>query len=126
MTGSNVGATLEAGEPEPSGNLGGASIWYVWTPTNGGGSVTFNACGSSFPTSIGVYQVSDTTSPVAVTNLNYLFPGFPSVFCPDGSRPHGVQFDINQSGGTYYIQVDGASASGPAPTGSVTLNWSKP
>ncbi len=29
-TGSNVGATKEAGEPNHAGNAGGASIWYRW------------------------------------------------------------------------------------------------
>ena len=125
VTGSNVGATLEAGEPEPRGNVGGASIWYVWTPTNGGGSVTFTACGSTIPVSIALYQIDDPNSPVAVTNLDANTPGYNSVFCPDGSRPQGVIIDVNQAGGTYYVQVDGTNSSGPVPTGAVTLNWSK-
>ena len=125
VDGTNVGATLEPGEPTAFGNTGGASVWYVWTPTNGGGSVTFTACGATFASSIAFYEISDPTAPVAVTNLTSRTPGYPSVFCPDGSRPRGVQIDIQQGGGTYYVQVDGANTSGPAPTGTFSLTWAK-
>ena len=123
VNGTNVGATLETDEPEPFGNVGGSSVWYVWTPTNGGGSVTFAACGATFASSIAIYQQADPNAPVAVTNLSENTPGYPSVFCPDGSRPRGVEIDINQSGGTYFVQVDGANTSGPTPTGTFSLTW---
>ncbi|MGH3768547.1 MAG: fibronectin type III domain-containing protein [Pseudonocardiaceae bacterium] len=126
VTGSNVGATLEPGEPHSEGNTGGASIWYVWTPATGGGSATFNTCGTNFPPNLGVYQIADNGSPVSVTNLDNVFPGFPQVRCPDGSVAPGIQPDINQAGGTYYIQVDGNNTGNGAPTGPITLSWSKP
>src|SRR5256885_16260825 len=36
VTGSNAGASKEAGEPDHAGNPGGKSVWWTWTaPTNG-------------------------------------------------------------------------------------------
>src|SRR5438046_1937346 len=36
VTGSNAGASKEAGEPDHAGNAGGKSVWWTWTaPTNG-------------------------------------------------------------------------------------------
>src|SRR5205807_2045387 len=41
VTGLNVGATREAGEPNHAGNAGGASVWWTWTaPSNGTYTVT--------------------------------------------------------------------------------------
>src|SRR5262245_52493047 len=52
-TGSNVGATLEPGELDPS-SLGGRSVWWTWTaPADG--AVTISTAGSSFDTLLAVY-----------------------------------------------------------------------
>src|SRR5882724_9144060 len=49
LTGSNVGATKEPGEPDHAGDSGGHSVWWTWTaPTNG--TVTVDTIGSSFDT----------------------------------------------------------------------------
>src|SRR5579862_3511853 len=54
INGSNIGATLEGGEPSITGNPGGKSIWYVWTaPADM--TVTFNTFGSDFDTLLGAY-----------------------------------------------------------------------
>src|SRR6266545_597332 len=48
-TGSNVGATKEAGEPFHAGNGGGKSVWWFWTAPSSG-AVTVNTFGSTFDT----------------------------------------------------------------------------
>jgi len=57
ISGSNVGATKEAGEPSHAGTAGGKSIWYSWVaPANG--KLTLATAGSSFDTLLGVYTGS--------------------------------------------------------------------
>jgi hypothetical protein len=56
VTGTNVGAGKERGEPDHAGNPGGASIWYVWVAPSGYNTVTFDTCGSSFDTLLAQYQ----------------------------------------------------------------------
>src|ERR1017187_5224645 len=52
--GSNVGASLEAGEPNLFGVAVGESVWYPWTaPANG--SYTFTTVGSDFDSVLGLY-----------------------------------------------------------------------
>src|SRR5438045_1081690 len=46
-TGTNVGATKEAGEPSHAGSAGGASVWWSWTAPSFG-SVKIDTAGSSF------------------------------------------------------------------------------
>ena len=54
-TGTNVGATKQAGEPNHAGNAGGASVWYKWTaPVTG--TATVSTAGSNFDTLLGVYK----------------------------------------------------------------------
>ena len=60
LTGSNVGATRETGEPYHANTTGGLSIWWSWTaPTNG--TVTISTYGSSFDTLLGVYRGSSVS-----------------------------------------------------------------
>ena len=58
VTGSNVGASKEFGEPNHAGNTGGASVnWWSWTaPATG--TVTFDTQGSDFDTLLAVYRGS--------------------------------------------------------------------
>jgi hypothetical protein len=53
VTGTNVNATTETGEP----GIGGASVWYVWTVTHGG-LVQIDTCGSSFTPIVAAYTGS--------------------------------------------------------------------
>jgi len=54
VTGSNVGATSEAGEPKHAGQSGGKSVWWSWTaPSNG--TLSVSTSGSSFDTLLGIY-----------------------------------------------------------------------
>lgn len=94
-SGSNVGATREAGEPIHPDSGGGASVWWAWTAP-GAGSVTITTAGSSFDTILAVYT---GTSLSALTRIAY----------DDDSGP-GVTSQVTfnaVSGQTYRIMVDG-------------------
>ncbi len=107
-TGSNVGATKEAGEPNHAGNAGGTSIWYRWTaPATG--TATVDTIGSSFDTLLGVYTGSSVGSLTTIASNDD---------CCSGSQSK-VSFPA-VSGTTYQIAVDGYNKA----TGSVTLDWS--
>ena len=61
VTGSNVNATKQNGEPNHARNPGGKSVWWSWTaPTNGDVSITTE--GSDFDTLLGVYTGSSVSS----------------------------------------------------------------
>src|SRR5262249_37190660 len=67
VTGTNVGATAEAGEPNhsPDGHGGTASIWYQWqAPTSG--DVIIDTRQSNFDTVLGVYTGTSVGSLSAV------------------------------------------------------------
>ncbi|MFO0975973.1 MAG: trypsin-like serine protease [Planctomycetaceae bacterium] len=55
VTGSNIGATKETGEPNVLGVSGGKSVWWTWTAP-ASGTVTLSTAGSSFDTTLGVYR----------------------------------------------------------------------
>jgi CSLREA domain-containing protein len=57
VTGTNVNATKETGEPSHAGNSGGKSVWWTWTPSSTS-SVQIDTFGSSFDTLLGVYTGS--------------------------------------------------------------------
>src|SRR5689334_5903981 len=59
---SNVGATIEPGEPQHAGEAGGHSVWWSWTAP-ASGTYAVSTSGSSFDTLLGVYIGS------ALTNL---------------------------------------------------------
>jgi hypothetical protein len=109
VTGSNVGATKESGEPNHAGNSGGASIWYRWTPA-AGGSVTIDTLGSSFDTLLAVYTGSAVNALTSVASNDDC--------C--GGRQSKVTFTAT-GGTTYQIAVDGYNGK----TGSVNLDWSQ-
>jgi len=61
VTGSNVGATREPGEPDHGWNAGGASVWWSWTaPFDGFARIS--TAGSSFDTTLGVYTGSSVSA----------------------------------------------------------------
>jgi hypothetical protein len=65
VTGSNVGATKEEGEPFHADEVGGKSIWWTWTAPSSGG-LTLTTLGSSFDTILAVYTGT------AVSNLTFV------------------------------------------------------
>ncbi len=109
VTGSNLVATKEAGEPNHAGNSGGASVWYAWTaPANG--TYTFETNGSSFDTLLGVYT-GDT-----LASLN------PIASNDDAGTSTGSSATFSAVGGTVYsIAVDGYNGA----TGSINLVWAE-
>ena len=57
VSGSNVGATSQVGEPSHAGQRGGKSVWWNWTaPSNG--TLTVATTSSTFDTLLGVYTGS--------------------------------------------------------------------
>jgi hypothetical protein len=91
VTGNNLMATVEPGEPNHTGrNPGGHSVWYTWTaPLPGLATVT--AIGTNFTPVVDVYTGMNLTglSPIG-TNV-----------------PSGVSF-MATAGTTYQIAVDGS------------------
>jgi hypothetical protein len=118
VTGSNVGATVEAGEPDHDPNQpSGASVWYRFDVPVGGGAVQFDLCGSTMDGVFGVYQGA------GLDTLTSVGPGRPRVNCLDGTSAPAVVFDLNVSGGSYWIAVAGADGGNGPSTGDIRLRW---
>jgi hypothetical protein len=114
VSGTNVSATEEAGEPDhglPS-NAGGSSVWFTWTaPTTGWHD--FSTCGSSFRTTLSAYTGTAVNALTfrAGNTLAPQEPGVPS--CRS-------LMSLNATAGTTYrIAVDGVDGD----QGDVTLSW---
>jgi hypothetical protein len=110
-SGSTVGATKEAGEPNHAGNVGGASIWFAWTaPTTG--AVTIDTLGSDYDTLLGVYTGSAVNALTGVASNDDAF---------GSGGPSQVTF-VATIGTTYRIAVDGWNAA----AGDVTVHLVQP
>ena len=107
---SNIGASLEPGEPDHAGHSGGASLWWTWTAPQTGEYV-FDTRGSNFDTLLAVYS-GDRNDSV------HLLLSVASNDDVDGGRQSAVQFHAHQ-GDIYHIAVDGYGGA----TGAVVLNW---
>jgi hypothetical protein len=107
VTGSNVGATTEPGEPAIAGDVPAASIWYAFTAPAGGGLLEVDTFGSSFNTLLGLYTGTSASSLTAVAANNNA----------GGTKQSRITAWIPM--GTYYIAVDGVNGR----TGSVNLDW---
>jgi hypothetical protein len=105
VTGSNIAGSIETGEPMHAGNMGGASVWYVWTAP-GNGQLTLDTAGSTFDTLLAAYTgVSVNALTVSASNDD------------DGaSQQSRVQFTV-ASGTTYRFAVDGRNGA----TGDLAL-----
>ncbi len=112
VTGSNVGATREPGEPDHAGEPGGRSVWWTWTaPVDG--TMTLSTLGSSFDTILAVYTGN------SVANLT------PVISDDDYSNILQSLVVFGAKGGkTYRIAVDGFNGN----SGSINLNltWAPP
>ena len=104
VTGSNVGATLESGEPN---DHGGQSVWWRWTAP-ASGNVTFDTFGSNFDTKLAAYRGSSVGSLTVMGSNDDA----------DGTRQSQIQFSV-VGGTTYRIAVGGYSTR----QGDITLNW---
>ena len=107
-TGTNVGATLQSGEPRNAGVPGGASVWVAWT-ASASGTVTLDTHGSNFDTTLGVYTG---------TSVNALTCVAANDDDPAGGTLTSALTFAAVSGTTYYFSVDGYYGA----TGNITLN----
>ena len=111
-TGTNAGASKQAGEPVVMGNPGGASVWYSFIPKSDGLTV-IDTCGSNFDTLLGVYTGSAVNALSVVQQNN-------DGRCAGGtSKQSRVAFERTAQT-AYYIAVDGYNGA----TGNVTLRVS--
>lgn len=104
-TGTNVAATTESSEPtfDPSSSN---SVWWKWTAP-ASGYLYANTAGSSFDTTMAVYQGN------SITTLN------PRQYNDDyGSQQSRIGISVTKSK-TYFISVDGWSNR----VGNVKLSW---
>ena len=107
VTGTNLRATPEPGEPGHGGSGPSRSVWYDWTAPQSG-TVAFATTGSSFDTVMAAYTGSALTRLTLVAANDDSGPGqasligFPAV-----------------AGTTYHVVVDGFAAS----VGTVNLAW---
>ncbi len=113
VTGSNVNATKEIGEPTHSGISGGKSVWWTWTAPISG-TATINTTNSNFDTILAIYTGSSVGGLTLVTNNDDISPSvlqsqviFPAI-----------------AGTTYQIAVDGFGGGLTTKEGNVTLNVS--
>jgi hypothetical protein len=95
VTGTNLAATKEPGEPNHAGNVGGASVWWKWiAPISGSATVTTD--GSNFDTLLAVYTGT------SVSNLTLVAQN------DDDNQGQTSSVTFNAvAGTTYYIAVDG-------------------
>jgi hypothetical protein len=105
VTGWNVNASKEAGEPNHHNIPGGRSVWWTWTALRPG-VVTLSTAGSSFDTVLAVYTGG------AVNSLTRIASNDDS----DGTLQSKVTFTVAR-GAVYQIAVDGYGAS----SGSIVL-----
>jgi alpha-tubulin suppressor-like RCC1 family protein len=116
VTGSNVGATVEVGEPAHF-STGGASVWYRWTaPSNG--IMTMTTCGSSFDTLLAAYTGN------SLATLTTAARGDDNANCGGGDLTKSSITFAAHAGRTYRIAVDGFRTAGVAETGNITLTGS--
>ena len=112
VSGTNVDASKEPGEPSHAGVAGGASVWFTWTApvTN---SITINTCGSDFDTLLAVYLGDDVAALTEVASND----DAPGNLCNYKSL---VTFD-GVAGTTYRIAVDGFFDATIGGMGSIEL-----
>ena len=108
ITGTNVGATREAGEPTHAGVPGGRSVWYWWrAPATG--TVTIETVGSNFDTVLAAYRGSAVSALTRVAANDDIGSGVYQ------SRLRFTAY----AGTTYQLAVDGWSGA----SGSIRLAW---
>ena len=104
LEGNNIVATVEAGEPQHAGYVGGHSVWYQWTAPQTG-VFSFKAVNAPFTTLLAIYTGSEVERLTVVASAAY---GQTAMF-------RAV------AGTTYRIAVDGLNGA----TGAFTLFWAQ-
>lgn len=120
VTGSNIGASRETGEPTHAGSVSGHSVWWQWTAPYDG-RVEAITRGSNFDTALGVYTGSavGVLSTVASNDDAETPEQNPT---PQRARTSKVNFAAT-AGTTYHLAVDGYAEPGDAGyTGAISLN----
>ncbi|MEO8427023.1 MAG: TIGR02597 family protein [Verrucomicrobiota bacterium] len=110
VSGDNLNASVEPGEPFHAANMGGHSVWYAWTAATSNQTL-LDTLGSDFDTLLAVYVGNGVSLLDLVGSNNDIDPSTPS------SR---LSF-TSVAGTTYYIAVDGADG----VIGQIALNWSQ-
>src|SRR5882762_4686465 len=110
VTGSNVDATKEPGEPNIAGNAGGSSVWFTWTSPISD-AVNISTLGSDFDTILGVYTGNDVASLTLVADNDD---------AGGATLTSSVSF-VATAGTIYHIAVDGFDGD----SGNITLNYGK-
>ena len=112
LSGSNVDASSEAGEPQHAGSAPAKSVWWSWTATSTG-TCNLSTTGSGFDTVLAVYQGSTVGALTAVASNDN---------ASSGVITSSLSFPVT-SGAVYRIAVDGKSAASGVITlkGSVTV-----
>lgn len=109
ITGRNVGATLEPGEPPHAGHVGARSVWFAWTAPSAG-TWSFDTAGSSFDTLLAVYT-GTVLNQLETVAENDDAEGLPN-------RASRVTFTA-VAGTRYLLAVDGYVGA----SGDVVLRW---
>ena len=114
LSGTNVGATKESGEPNHGGDNGDATVWYRWTAP-GNGEASFSTAESTFDTTLTVYT---GTSVDALTQV-----AFNDDYENADDSTSKVTFNAVQ-GKTYSIVINGyKSGSHATETGDIEMIW---
>jgi hypothetical protein len=108
LSGWNLNAMLEAGEPVHAAT-GGKSVWWQWTP-GVSGTFNLNTHGSGFDTLLAVYTGSSVSALSAVASNDN---------DGGGGNTSGLSFAA-VAGTTYRIAVDGKAGT----SGAIILAWS--
>jgi hypothetical protein len=119
VTGTNIAATKEAGEPNnPDSPTSTRSVWYQWQAPSTG-SATIDTHGSDFDTVLAVYTGSSVNALTLVTN------GSNDDAVPGSDLTSTVTISVTQ-GTTYRIAVNGYDNGGDGgDTGNIKVNWSE-
>jgi hypothetical protein len=124
VSGSNVNATKEPGEPDDGGNAGGSSVWLTWTAPEDG-LVTLDTAGSSFVTLLTVYSGNSVSSLRLIANDDgdggyRTYSGSYVTFTAGTGEIYKIMVDgYDGATGTYQLSLEEA-VSGGAP-GAPTL-----
>jgi hypothetical protein len=120
VTGSNLLATKEVGEPTQLQASSGSirSVWYQWQSPSSA-SVTIDTEGSDFDTILSVYTGS------SVGSLSLVANGTNDDVVPGSDVTSSVTISVTQ-GTIYRIAVNGYDNDGTGgDTGNIKLNWSE-
>ena len=120
VVGTNVGASVEPGEPTIQDSRGGASVWYKWT-VPASATYQFDTC-SANPAVVGLIGTFIGNSAANVTEYG---SGPSQSSCPVGEA--GATLIVSAGAGeTLYFKFDGLNAGGnanPPYEGPFTLEW---